>query len=421
MSKQVAVFFGLLAFTAGLPGLSAANTSLGRSPTVINNDPRADARSPSLAIDWDGRIVVAWVEKTAGAYNAFVKRLDATTWTRLGGSLNRNPKFNSFEVALDLAPDGTPIAAWMERSNINLGKISGPGKIHTAKWTGSSWQEFGPSPTKSSTKAADQPHVKVDSQGNPILAWSELSADANAESFYVSRWAGSGSAGSGSAGTWQDIDIGTLSTDLSGASRSRDLAITGKDEPILAWSVQYFEPGQAAEGFNVFAGPWQDKRWAALGETSLNLSRTHYAGAASMVLDAEDHPVIAWKEANNGYEIHVKRWDGSSWQKVGKALNDGMGLGSNPRIALDKNGRPTVVWIENAGAENIFVARWDGKAWKIFGRKLNANPKAYATSSSLALDAAGNPVVVWSEEVGKDQQRIYGLRWTGREWVALEK
>jgi hypothetical protein len=88
---------------------------------------------------------------------------------------------------------------------------------------------------------------------------------------------------------------------------------------------------------------------------------------------------------------------------------------------LDKNGRPTVAWIENAGAENIFVARWDGKTWKIFGRKLNANPKAYATSSSLALDAAGNPVVVWSEEVGKDQQRIYGLRWTGREWVALEK
>jgi hypothetical protein len=413
MSKLMPVLFVLLAFTASLLGSSWAAT---RMPSVINNDARADARSPSMAIDANGRLVVAWVEKTAGSYNAFVKRLDRKTWVRLGGSLNRNPKFNSFEVALDLAPDGTPVAAWMERSNINLGKISGPGKIHTAKWTGSSWQEFGPSPPKSPTKAADQPHVKVDSSGNPVLAWSELSPDANAESFYVSRWDGSGSNGGG----WQDIDIGTLSTDLSGASRSRDLAVTSTDEPILAWSVQYFEPGQAAEGFNVFAGPWQDKRWAALGNTSLNLERTHYAGAASMVLDANDHPVIAWKEANNGYEIHVKRWTGSRWQKIGKALNDGMGLGSNPRIALDKNGRPTVVWIENAGAENIFVARWDGKTWKIFGRKLNANPKAYATSSSLALDVTGNPVIVWSEEVGKDQQRIYGLRWTGREWVALE-
>jgi hypothetical protein len=417
MSKRLSILFVLLVFTTSLFGASrAANKSVGRLPSVINNDARADARSPSLAIDADGRLVVAWVEKTAGSYNAFVKRLDGNTWTRLGGSLNRNPKFNSFEVALDLALDGTPVAAWMERSNINLGKISGPGKIHTAKWTGSSWQEFGPSPTKSPTKAADQPHVKVDSQGNPVLAWSELSPDANAESFYVSRWATSGS-----TGAWQDIDIGTLSTDLSGASRSRDLAVTSTDEPILAWSVQYFEPGQAALGFNVYAGPWQDKHWAALGDTSLNLERTHYAGAASMVLDANDHPVIAWKEAKDGYEIHVKRWTGSSWQKIGKALNDGMGLGSNPRIALDKNGRPTVAWIENAGAENIFVARWDGKTWKIFGRKLNANPKAYATSSSLALDAAGNPVVVWSEEVGKDQQRIYGLRWTGREWVALEK
>jgi hypothetical protein len=415
MLKPVAVLFTVGVFAVSLLGSSRVE-SMGRMPSVINNDPRADARSPSLAIDANGRVVVAWVEKTAGAFNAFVKRWDGKTWTRLGGSLNRNSKFNSFEVALDLAPDGTPVAAWMERSNINLGKISGPGKIHTAKWTGSRWQEFGPSPTKSPTKAADQPHVKVDSGGNPVLAWSELSPDANAESFYVSRWTTSGS-----TGAWQDIDIGTLSTDLSGASRSRDLAVTSTDEPILAWSVQYFEPGQAAEGFNVFAGPWQDKHWAALGDTSLNLERTHYAGAASMVLDANDHPVIAWKEANNGYEIHVKRWDGSRWQKIGKALNNGMGLGSNPRIALDENGRPTVAWIENAGAENIFVARWDGQTWKIFGRKLNANPKAYATSSSLALDAAGNPVVVWSEEVGKDQQRIYGLRWTGREWVALEK
>ena len=414
MSKPIAAFFVLLAFTVGVLGSSRAAT---RAPSIINNDPRADARSPSMAIDADGRVVVAWVEKTDGAFNAFVKRWDGKTWVRLGGSLNRNPKFNSFEVALDLAPDGTPVAAWMERSNINLGKISGPGKIHTAKWTGSSWQEFKPSPTKSPTKAADQPHVKLDSQGNPVLAWSELSPDANAESFYVSRWDGTGSNGGG----WQDIDIGTLSTDLSGASRSRDLAVTSTDEPILAWSVQYFEPGQAAEGFNVFAGPWRNKHWAALGDTSLNLSRTHYAGAASMVLDVNDHPVIAWKEAKDGYEIHVKRWDGTAWQKIGQALNQGMGLGSNPRIALDQNGRPTVAWIENAGAENIFVARWDGKTWKIFGRKLNANPKAYATSSSLALDAAGNPVVVWSEEVGKDQQRIYGLRWTGGEWVALEK
>jgi hypothetical protein len=313
MSKRLSILFVLLVFTTSLFGASrAANKSVGRLPSVINNDARADARSPSLAIDADGRLVVAWVEKTAGSYNAFVKRLDGNTWTRLGGSLNRNPKFNSFEVALDLAPDGTPVAAWMERSNINLGKISGPGKIHTAKWTGSSWQEFGPSPTKSPTKAADQPHVKVDSQGNPVLAWSELSPDANAESFYVSRWATSGS-----TGAWQDIDIGTLSTDLSGASRSRDLAVTSTDEPILAWSVQYFEPGQAALGFNVYAGPWQDKHWAALGDTSLNLERTHYAGAASMVLDANDHPVIAWKEAKDGYEIHVKRWTGSSWQKIG--------------------------------------------------------------------------------------------------------
>ena len=414
MSKPIAAFFVLLAFTVGALGSSWVESSQAatRAPSIINNDPRADARSPSMAIDADGRVVVAWVEKTNGAFNAFVKRWDGKTWVRLGGSLNRNPKFNSFEAALALTPDGTPVTAWMERSNINLGKISGPGKIHTAKWTGSSWQEFGPSPTKSPTKAADQPHVKLDSQGNPVLAWSELSPDANAESFYVSRWDGA---------RWQDIDIGSLSTDLSGASRSRDLAVTSTDEPILAWSVQYFEPGQAALGFNVYAGPWRDKRWAGLGDTSLNLERTHYAGAASLVLDANDHPVIAWKEAKDGYEIHVKRWDGSSWQKIGQALNQGMGLGSNPRIALDKNGRPTVVWIENAGAENIFVARWDGKTWKIFGRKLNANPKAYATSSSLALDAAGNPVVVWSEEVGKDQQRIYGLRWTGREWMALEK
>jgi hypothetical protein len=225
----------------------------------------------------------------------------------------------------------------------------------------------------------------------------------------VDRWDGK---------AWQRIDIGSLSSDVSSASRSMALAVNSQNAPILAWSRQLFDPKRGALDFNVFVGPWNGKTWTRAGG-SLNINPERYAGSPSLALDAQDRATVAFTEANNGFDVFVRRWTGGAWALIGKSVNGATGLANAPKVALDKSGNPTVAWLENAGSIKVFVRRWDGKRWLALGGFLNVDPKSYADSCSLALDAAGNPTVAWSEEVTRTQRRVYVKHWDGKAWVGL--
>jgi hypothetical protein len=386
-----------------------ATLAASSSQTLVNNDANADARKPIVALERGGNPLIAWTETVAGVYQAFVKRWDGRRWLSLGGALNRDKHFNAFSVVLALDKGDTPVAAWTERSNTSDGKASGPGKLYAARWDGKAWMPLGDSPSKKATSAADLPVMALDGNGRPVLAWNELSPDFNANSVFVSRWDGN---------TWQEIDPGTLSSDVSSASRSMDIAVTGRGAPMLAWSRQLFDAGRGVLDFNVFVGPWGGSAWTRQGG-SLNVNPERYAGSPSLRLDAQDRPVVAWTEANAGFDVFVKRWDGAAWQRLGETVNGKTGLANAPKIALDQNGNPTVAWLENAGSIKVFVRRWNGKAWQPLGGFLNVDPKSYAESCSLEVDRQGRAVVAWSEEVTRTQRRVYVKRWNGKAWTGL--
>ena len=252
--------------------------------------------------------------------------------------------------------------------------------------------------------------MRLDSNDYPVMAWNELSPDFNANSVFADRWDGA---------MWQPVDSGSLSSDVSSASRSMDLAVTSSNEPILAWSRQLFDPKRGVLDFNVFAGGWGGVVWNKIGAVSLNTNPERYAGAPSMVLDSADRPNVAFVQAERGFDVFVKRWSGSTWQQVGGSINNGTGLAGTPKLALNKNGTPTVAWLENKGSIKVFVKRWDGLQWVALGGFLNIDPKSYAESLDLALDSSGNPTVVWSEEITQTQRRIYAKHWNGKVWTGL--
>jgi hypothetical protein len=410
---RLSVFAAILTGSSLLCGTLYSSVKAAQNPpgyTVANNDSLQDAARPSLAIDAKGNAVIGLIERTNGVYQAFIKRWNGKAWTVLGGALNLEPKFNAFNVAVKLDRTDAPVAAWTERSNTSDGKAQGPGKVYAARWDGKSWKRFGESPTKKLASASDLPKLALDPKGYPVMGWSELSPDFNADSYFVDRWDGS---------SWKAVDTGSLSSDVSGSSRSRDLAVTSSGDLILAWSVQPYITGKGPQDFNVFVGPWNGNKWAALADASLNTNPNAYAGSPSLALDAQDRPVVAYKEAKAGFDVFVKRWTGSAWQALGGSVDGDTGLADGPSLALDKQGNPTVAWLENAGAVGVFVRRWDGVKWVSVGDRLNANPKAYALECAISLDAKGQPVVAWAEEVSKDQRRVLVRRWNGKAWVGL--
>ncbi len=396
-------FVGFVAVSLFCAALSSA------SQTLVNADAGADARKQVLTVGTDGVPVIAYIETVKGVYHAFVKRWSGKSWTTLGAALNRNLEFNSFDVALDLDEQNRPVVAWTERSNVSDGKVSGPGKIYAARWDGKAWNTLGDSPSKNASSASDLPVMKLDPQGNPVLGWNELSPDFNGNSVFVDRWNGT---------RWLEVDRGSLSSDVSSAARSMDIAVTSQGEPILAWSRQLYDPNRGTLDFNVFVGPWGGTTWTR-GGGSLNVNPERYAGSPSLVLDSQDRATVAFTEADSGFNVYVKRWDAKAWVQLGATVNGNTGLANAPKVALDQSGNPTVAWLENAGSIKVFVRRWDGKAWQPLGGFLNVDPKSYAESVSLALDPKGNAVVAWNEEVTRTQRRLYVKRWDGKAWIGL--
>ena len=327
----------------------------------------------------------------------------------IGRGAEPRSSINSFDIALDLDEQNRPVVAWTERSNISDGKVSGPGKLYAARWDGKTWRQLGDSPSKRPSSASDLPVMKLDPVGNPVMAWNELSPDFNGNSVFVDRWDGK---------AWLEVDRGSLSSDVSSASRSMDLAVSSQGEPILAWSRQLFDPNRGTLDFNVFVGPFGGVTWNRSGG-SLNVNPERYAGSPSLKLDARDRPVVAFTEASSGFDVFVKRWTGSAWALLGDTVNGRTGLANAPHLALDSKGNPTVAWLENAGSIKVFVKRWNGKIWQPLGGFLNVDPKSYAESSSLALDSSGRPVMAWSEEVSRTQRRVYVKRWNGQTWTGL--
>jgi hypothetical protein len=280
-----------------------------------------------------------------------------------------------------------------------------------ARWTGKSWQQIGQSPSKSKNSAPDNPILTIDARGYPLLGFSEVSPDGNVDDFLVKRWDGK---------AWQVIDKGSLSADMSDSSRSRDIGVTKSGTAILAYSRAYFVPGVGRTDFNVFAGTWTGKSWNALGGKSLNLDNNHYAGMIAMQLNAEDQPVIAWAEANKGFDVSVKRWNGKTWQPFGSTVNGETGAASNPKMALNAGGNPTVAWIESTMVDNVLVRSWNGEAWLEVGGNIKINPKNNADSCSIVLDSTGNPIIAWREGLKKSHQVLI-KRFNGQAWVSLEQ
>ncbi len=406
----------LLSASVLVLGLMVARVPVGAQSnpsgfTVVNNDLKLDAGRPSLVMTKKNVLMVAFIETVNGVYNAFVKRWNGKTWERLGTSLNVDKKFNSFDVTLKLDQNDSPVVAWTERSNINKGKASGPGKIYVARWTGKSWQQFGQSPSKSKNSAPDNPILAIDARSYPLLGFSEVSPDGNVDDFMVKRWDGK---------TWQVIDKGSLSADMSDSSRSRDIGVTKAGTAILAYSRAYFVPGVGRTDFNVFAGTWLGNKWSALGGKSLNLDTNHYAGMIAMQLNAQDQPVIAWAEANKGFDVSVKRFDGKTWQPFGNTVNGETGAASNPKIVLNAGGNPTVTWIESTMVDNVLVRSWNGEAWLEVGNSIKIKASNNADSCSIVLDSEGHPIIAWREGLKKSHQVLI-RRFDGQAWVSLEQ
>lgn len=145
------------------------------------------AAQPAMALDAAGNPVVAWDDSNTSTIDMYVARWDGSAWQPLGDALSATAGQFTWTDKPSLAVDGQgrPVLAWQE-----LGSSTGQ-RIHVRRWTGTAWEALGvPLSVGSGSVNAQTPSLKVDSQNRPVVAWSE-SLSGGGTTIHVRRWQGS--------------------------------------------------------------------------------------------------------------------------------------------------------------------------------------------------------------------------------------
>lgn len=290
--------------------------------------------------------------------------------------------------SMAFAPGGQLALAW-----------AGPNDLFVRRWTGARWESLGNglSAFAGETRAFWSA-VRMDGQGNPVVAWEEQTpGDLLRNSIVVRRW---------SDGRW--VELGSP-LNISGDSYDAykpSLRLDSEGNPIVAWSEQ--DGGDA----KIAVRRWGPTGWQALGPTTIA------SGTAWGLELVGNAPVLVsqrWMEDGMHVLLEVRRWTGTTWESLGKPLGE---RAIAPQVRADAMGNLYLAWLEEGtypAPSRIQVARWSGTAWEALGADVAvADGQTYLGVPALELDAEGRPLVAWIHSQAKQALRV--ARWTGQDW-----
>jgi CARDB len=368
---------------------------------------------PHVAIDRDGRIVLAWLQfiPTTQSWEVFlaVREASGTEWQELGGSSSgggisgAEGPTHSNSLWMALAPDGTPYVAYdttpaagadfttqtsglaADREQIYVRRWAGPGQgwafVGSGREGGGASNALSFSFTNPQSGAQDlalhaalSPTIAVGPDGLPVVTFIYSSSSVGSgnpppfnglnDDVYVTKWNGSAWLALG-----DPVPAGPTSAGLGGpggvsnsAGWSRlpwmnftnraVLAVGADGRPVVAWG----ESG-TDDQMRIFVRRWNGATWEGLGG-DLPASAAAFAGDVSLVLRG-NAPLVTWSHGGvSGLSVYVSSWSGSAWTEVGIGSASGLGVsapqahGFIPVIAAGSTGAPTVAWVQALGTED---------------------------------------------------------------------
>ena len=164
--------------------------------------------NPSLAINQFGTLVVAWQDDSSGNEEIYVRRWTGKFWEEIGsgsasnGGISKNSGF-SRSPSDTRCYSGKTIVAWEDNSGTGGDNF----EIYARVWNGSGWDELAGSAhgggISGSSRASYAATAAIGADGEPLVAWSDMSGtqDFRAD-IYFRRWGGS---------SWQEMDAGSAS------------------------------------------------------------------------------------------------------------------------------------------------------------------------------------------------------------------
>ncbi|TQF11517.1 hypothetical protein FJV41_33835 [Myxococcus llanfairpwllgwyngyllgogerychwyrndrobwllllantysiliogogogochensis] len=186
-----------------------------------------------------------------------------------------------------------------------------------------------------------------------------------------------------------------------------DMRVDGLGRPVVAW--------HDGERNAVFVRRWTGASWELLGSGLNSGTADANPSQSSLQLDANGQPVVAWVEQMES-TVHVRRWNGTGWVAMGEAIQSPLLLW-NLFLRTDGAGQ----WFlggpaSNVGGSQVWVWKWVDDHWTQLGTALKVNASMAISGMQMDVDAAGNPVVFWSERDSAFIDTVYVRRWSAGDW-----
>ena len=178
-----------------------------------------------------------------------------------------------------------------------------------------------------------------------------------------------------------------------------------------------------------YLGRWTDQIASSLQSPTSHLG---LLGAESTIaVDPSGTIYMAWVDRRHGNaEIYVsRRVAGNDWEQFGASSEQG-GISQSesesrsPAIALDASGNPIVVWMERLNnTSNIVAKSWNSVTdeWELVGNSFDLgglSQTGTAASPSIVSTGSG-PVVAWLDTSGTNSN-VFSRRWNGTNWEQLD-
>ncbi len=204
----------------------------------------------------------------------------------------------------------------------------------------------------------------------------------------------------------------------SSQSISPSLQIDGAGRPVVAWVG-----GMGVESpYGVRVRRWIGSGWEQLGGV-LEVPVGSTSTFCSLTIDADGRSIVVWHEVQSttgSTSMHTRRWNGSAWDVLGDVPLRQQGSADLIVSKGNRQGQIALAFVEQyQGNDQVLVGRWNGTTWGMLGGGLKVNSSRFVSGIQLAIDAAGNPVVAWSESTSGGDIAAYMRRWNGSSWDAI--
>jgi hypothetical protein len=380
------------------------------STVIYDEDSKTATLTPAADLElarlYQARISVSVKDLAGNAISGGMFYYSWTFFTR-DGAWDTDLRIDTNETANDpasphvaMGPNGNGIAVWAQMTNTQY-SILASRYISGTGWAASELLET------DDTNMALWPKVAIDSAGNAICVWAQVSG--SYLSVFANRYT--------EEGGWGGAE--PIHPAATGDADAPQIAINPSGNAICVW--------QQSNGTT--NSIWANTYISPTGWGTLDILEVGDGDALNpqIAIDPSGNAIAVWSQVDGGqtnimanyYDFSDTDWSGA------ETIDLESGVAANPQIALDPWGDGLAVWQQVSGTySSIFASRYvSGTGWSA-AILIETNETGNATLPRIAIDTQGFGIAVWQhEDLDVNRRDIWGAFYNceGDDWLAPER